>query len=123
MTPCFAYLRVSTVRQGEGVSLQEQRAAIEHCAEQRGLLITDWFEEKETAARTGRPVFNHMISRLRKGHAQGLVVHKLDRSARNLRDWAVVSELMDSDIAFHIATEPIDFTTRGGEQPHLSGPT
>lgn len=114
MTPCFGYLRVSTVRQGEGVSLQEQRAAIEKCAEQRNLLISEWFEEKETAAKTGRPVFNHMIKRLHAGHAKGLVVHKLDRSARNLRDWAVVSELMDTSVEFHIATEPLDFATRGG---------
>jgi DNA invertase Pin-like site-specific DNA recombinase len=114
MTSCFGYLRVSTVRQGEGVSLQEQRTAIELCAEQRGLIISEWFEEKETASKAGRPIFNHMIKRLRGGHAEGLVVHKLDRSARNLHDWAVVSELMDANIVFHIASEPIDFTTRGG---------
>lgn len=114
MISCFGYLRVSTVRQGEGVSLQEQKAAIEECAERRNLLITEWFEEKETAAKTGRPVFNHMIKRLRQGHAAGLIVHKLDRSARNLRDWTAVSELMDNDVEFHIATEPIVFATRGG---------
>lgn len=114
MISCFGYLRVSTVRQGEGVSLQEQRSAIEACAKKRGLHISEWFEEKETASKAGRPIFNHMIKRLRGGHAQGLVVHKLDRSARNLRDWAVVSELMDANIVFHIASEPIDFTTRGG---------
>lgn len=114
MTSCFGYLRVSTVRQGEGVSLQEQRSAIEECALKRGLLISEWFEEKETASKAGRPVFNQMIKRLRRGHAEGLVVHKLDRSARNLHDWAIVSELMDANIVFHIATEPIDFTTRGG---------
>lgn len=114
MISCFGYLRVSTVRQGEGVSLQEQRTAIEECAVKRGLCISEWFEEKETASKAGRPVFNHMIKRLRSGHAEGLVVHKLDRSARNLHDWAIVSALMDTNIVFHIATEPIDFTTRGG---------
>lgn len=114
MISCFAYLRVSTVRQGEGVSLQEQRAGIEECAEKRGLIISEWLEEKETASKAGRPVFNQMVKRLRHGHAAGLVVHKLDRSARNLHDWAIVSELMDTNIVFHIATEPIDFTTRGG---------
>lgn len=114
MISCFGYLRVSTVRQGEGVSLQEQRSAIEDCAKKRGLIVSEWFEEKETASKAGRPVFNQMIKRLRHGHAEGLVVHKLDRSARNLHDWAIVSALMDVNIVFHIATEPIDFTTRGG---------
>ncbi len=114
MKPCFGYIRVSTLRQGEGVSLEAQKDAIAECAIKRGLTITEWFEEKETAAKIGRPIFNHMIARLRRQHAIGLVVHKLDRSARNLQDWATVSQLMDEDIEFHIATEPIDFSTRGG---------
>jgi DNA invertase Pin-like site-specific DNA recombinase len=114
MISCFGYIRVSTQRQGEGVSLEAQKSAIEQCAQQRGLLITEWFQELETASKAGRPVFNNMTGRLKRGHAEGLVVHKLDRSARNLRDWNTVSELMDHGIAFHIATEPIDFSTRGG---------
>ncbi len=114
MISCFGYIRVSTQRQGEGVSLEAQRTAIEHCAQQRGLIITEWFEELETASKSGRPIFNNMIGRLKRHHAEGLVVHKLDRSARNLRDWSTVSELIDHGIEFHIATEPIDFSTRGG---------
>jgi site-specific DNA recombinase len=114
MISCFGYIRVSTQRQGEGVSLEAQRTAIEQCAQQRGLLVTEWFEELETASKAGRPIFNNMIGRLKRHHAEALVVHKLDRSARNLRDWNTVSELMDHGIAFHIATEPIDFSTRGG---------
>lgn len=114
MISCFGYIRVSTQRQGEGVSLEAQKLAIEQCAQQRGLIVTEWFQELETASKAGRPIFNNMTSRLKRGHAEGLVVHKLDRSARNLRDWNTVSELMDHGIAFHIATEPIDFSTRGG---------
>lgn len=114
MKPCFGYIRVSTVRQGEGVSLQEQKDAILACAAIRNLQIIEWFEELETAAKSGRPIFNKMISRLRKGHAQGFVVHKIDRSARNLKDWALVSELPDEGIDVHIATETLDFNTRGG---------
>jgi DNA invertase Pin-like site-specific DNA recombinase len=114
MISCFGYIRVSTQRQGEGVSLEAQRTAIEQCAQQRGLVVTEWFEELETASKAGRPVFNNMVGRLKRHHAEGLVVHKLDRSARNLRDWNTVSELMDLGITFHIATEPIDFSTRGG---------
>lgn len=114
MKPCFGYIRVSTLRQGEGVSLQEQKDAIIACAALRNLQIIEWFEELETAAKSGRPIFNRMIARLRKGHAQGFVVHKIDRSARNLKDWALVSELPDEGIDVHIATESLDFNTRGG---------
>ena len=114
MTPVFGYIRVSTAKQGEGVSLVEQKDAIARYAEQRGLTVTQWFEEKETAAKRGRPVFGAMLKKLRRDKAAGLVVHKIDRSARNLRDWADLAELMDTGIPVHFAHESLDLSTRGG---------
>lgn len=114
MKRCFGYVRVSTVKQGEGVSLEEQRDAISRYAEKHDLAITQWFEEKQTAAKSGRPVFNQMIKLLRAGKAQGLITHKVDRSARNLRDWALISELPDQGIDLYVATENLDFRSRGG---------
>jgi DNA invertase Pin-like site-specific DNA recombinase len=61
----FAYVRVSTVRQGEhGVSLQEQRDAIEQYAARNSLATAQWFEERETAAKRGRPRFSQMLQLL-----------------------------------------------------------
>ena len=114
MKQCFGYVRVSTVKQGDGVSLEAQKDAILEYANRRGLTISRWFEEKETAAKEGRPVFNQMVARLRRGDAVGLITHKIDRSARNYHDWAVISDLADSGIEFHIATESFDFNTYGG---------
>jgi DNA invertase Pin-like site-specific DNA recombinase len=55
MKTYVGYIRVSTARQGErGVSLQEQRGAIEQYAERNKLEISQWFEERETAAKRGR---------------------------------------------------------------------
>jgi len=111
----FAYARVSTQKQGErGVSLQEQREAIKRYAERTGLVICEWFEERETAAKRGRPVFATMMSRLRKGVARGVIIHKIDRSARNLRDWADLGELIDRGIQVHFANESLDLHSRGG---------
>jgi len=53
----FGYARASTPKQGFGVSLLTQREAIEQFAAKRGFFIIGWFEEKETAARRGRPLF------------------------------------------------------------------
>jgi site-specific DNA recombinase len=114
MKQCFGYVRVSTVKQGDGVSLEAQKDAILEYASRRGLAICQWFEEKETAAKEGRPVFNQMVAKLRRGDAAGLVTHKIDRSARNYHDWAVISDLADGGIDFHIATESFDFNTYGG---------
>ena len=58
----FGYIRVSTAKQGEhGVSLQEQKDAILRYAQQHGYEIADWFEERVTAAKRGRPVFTKML--------------------------------------------------------------
>ena len=54
----FAYIRVSTVKQGEhGCSLDEQRSSIEAYAVRHSLRISEWFEETETAAKQGRREF------------------------------------------------------------------
>ena len=50
MKTCFGYVRVSTAKQGEGVSLEAQKEAIEAFATRKDIIISKWFEEKETAA-------------------------------------------------------------------------
>src|ERR1700674_2820956 len=95
----FAYARVSTPRQGErGVSLQEQRTAIERYATVHGFAITRWFEERESASHTGRPAFTEMLKLLRLGKMQGVIIHKIDRGVRNLQDWADVGKLADAGV-------------------------
>ena len=115
MSECYAYIRVSTAKQGEkGVSLQEQRASIERYAEQNRLAIIEWFEERETAAKRGRRQFGRMLSLLKRRKAAGVIIHKIDRSARNLKDWADLGELIDQGIAVHFANESLDLASRGG---------
>ncbi|QXT41028.1 recombinase family protein [Gymnodinialimonas ceratoperidinii] len=105
---------MSTQKQGEGVSLEAQKDAIRAFASQHNLTVTQWFEEKETAAKSGRPVFNQMLKQLKQGKAEGLVMHKIDRSARNLRDWALISELPKYGVKPYFAADGMDFETRGG---------
>jgi site-specific DNA recombinase len=111
----FAYIRVSTTRQGEhGVSLQQQRESIEHLAARSGMEISEWMEEQETAAKQGRPVFTTMLRRLRNNEAVGVLIHKIDRSARNLKDWAELGQLIDQGIEVHFSNESVDLKSRGG---------
>jgi len=111
----FSYVRVSTQRQGiQGTSLTEQFAAIQHYAQRFNLQIVKQYEERETAAKQGRPVFLEMLKALRKGKASGLIIHKIDRSARNLKDWADLASLIDSGIEVHFANESLDLNSRGG---------
>src|SRR5437667_7859755 len=114
MKKFFGYIRVSTPKQGQGVSLQEQRDAIVRFAERNSFEIATWFEEKETAAKRGRTVFNRMLKLLQAGRAGGVICHKIDRSARNLKDWADLGELIDGGMNVHFANESLDLTSRGG---------
>lgn len=103
------------MRQGErGVSLPEQRDAILRYATRQELQINKWFEEQQTAAKRGRPIWSQMLKLLRLGNARGVVIHKIDRSARNLKDWADLGELIDQGIEVHFANESLDLLSRGG---------
>ncbi len=111
----YGYIRVSTTRQGEhGVSLEHQRDAIARYADKNNLQITKWFEEQETAAKRGRPLFGQMLKALRVGKASGVIIHKIDRSARNLKDWADLGELIDAGLEVHYANGSLDLHSRGG---------
>jgi site-specific DNA recombinase len=110
----LGYIRVSTVKQGErGVSLQEQREAIARYAERNRLSLAERFEERETAAKQGRPIFSKMLKQLRRGKACGVIIHKIDRSARNLKDWADLGQLIDEGIDVRFSQESLDLNTRG----------
>ena len=43
-----------------------------------------------------------------------VIIHKIDRSARNLKDWADLGELIDAGVEVHFANEGLDLTSRGG---------
>jgi site-specific DNA recombinase len=83
-------------------------------AERHGLEIVRWFEERESASKKGRPAFNQMLRLLRLGNARGVVIHKIDRSARNLEDWNDIGRLVDAGVEVHFATESIDLKTTAG---------
>lgn len=114
MKNCVGYVRVSTAKQGEGVSLEAQRDAILAFSKRNGIVIVKWFEEKETAAKRGRPVFGAMLRELRQRRADGVVLHKVDRGARNAFDWARIGQLSDAGIDVFFAAESLDFRSRGG---------
>lgn len=114
MTTCFGYVRVSTQKQGDGASLAAQKDAITGFASQNGLTVTEWFEELETASKRGRPFFDAMVARLRKHEAQGVIVHRWDRTARNYSDWGTISDLADAGVKVFCAGDNIDFGSRSG---------
>jgi site-specific DNA recombinase len=115
MKNVFAYIRVSTQKQGsEGASLPEQKDSITNYCKRNNLCVIKWYEETETAAKRGRKQFSEMMRLVKKGKAQALVFHKIDRSTRNLFEWAEVSSLPEIGIDVHYSHEPVDLTTTHG---------
>lgn len=115
MADYIGYIRVSTVKQGtQGVSLQEQKEAILRYANRHALTISLWLEELETAGKCGRSVFSQAVKLLRNRRYRGMILHKLDRGARNLKDWVLIGELSDLGADIHFAHESLDLNSRSG---------
>jgi len=117
MKKIYGYVRVSTQKQGEGVSLIEQKSAIEEFAKKNDLQMIHWFEEKVTAAKEGRPVFNEMMKLLTKGKADGVCFHKIDRSSRNYGDWNRINILADAGVDFYSVSDGINLSDEASRLP------
>ena len=83
-----AYLRVSTDRQAEeGLGLEVQEAAIRSWAEAQGHELLSIYKDEGISGSNGietRIGLADAIDSIREGHAEGLVVYRLDRLARDL---------------------------------------
>jgi len=87
-TRTVAYLRVSTDKQADrGISLEAQRAKVEGYAALFDLeLVAVEVDAGESAKSLDRPALQRALSMLRSGKADALLVVKLDRLTRSVRD-------------------------------------
>ncbi len=94
MTPAIAYLRVSTDKQADhGVSLEAQREKLVAYATLYDLELVAIEVDAGVSAKTlERPALQSALRRLEKGEAKVLVVMKLDRLTRSVRDLGVLVE-------------------------------
>ena len=115
------YLRVSSSQQAdkdydaEGYSLPVQRAACERKAESLGAVVDEEFVERGESAKTAnRPALKRMLARLGAGDIQYIIVHKVDRLARNRADdVAIVMAIRQSGATLVSVSENIDETPSG----------
>ncbi|GEM_PF-673153 len=91
----FRYMRVSTDQQAEhGYSLEAQDQVLRDYAAGHQLEIAASFVESESAFTSGkRPEFARMCAALRvRSDVNAVLVYKLDRLARNMTDFALLTE-------------------------------
>lgn len=90
----IGYVRVSTVEQGDsGAGLEAQREAILVEIERRGWELVRIAEDVASGkALIGRRGLREVLDELDAGKAEALVVAKVDRLSRSLRDFADILE-------------------------------
>ncbi len=117
------YLRVSTERQArkgggtEGFSIPAQREACHRKAKALGVtIINEYLDAGESARSADRPSLKQMLADLATptGAAEFVIVHKLDRLARNRGDDVAINmAIRDAGAALVSCTENIDDTPSG----------
>lgn len=92
----LAYVRVSTDEQADsGAGLAAQRTAIEAATLLRGWRLLDTYEDAGISGATApdeRPALAAALQRLADREAQGLIVAKVDRLSRSMRDFTEIME-------------------------------
>ncbi|HEV7495002.1 recombinase family protein [Baekduia sp.] len=115
------YVRVSSTGQlgrdgdDDGYSIPAQVKACQRIAEDRGLRVAKVYVERAESARSdNRPVLQQMMVELSVLRVEALIVHKVDRLARNrLDDAQLYQRLVAMNTALISATENIDATPAG----------
>jgi DNA invertase Pin-like site-specific DNA recombinase len=116
-TAVAGYIRVSTEQQaGDGVSLDAQRTKLQAYALAMDLELVAVFEDAGLSAKAlARPGLQGALAMLEQGKASGLVVVKLDRLTRSVRD---LGELVDRYFASRFSllslSDSIDTRTASG---------
>jgi DNA invertase Pin-like site-specific DNA recombinase len=116
MTKTVAYLRVSTDKQADkGVSLDAQRAKVLAYAELYDLELVDVIVDAGESAKTlARPGLQTALGMLRDGKADALLVVKLDRLTRSVRDLGELVETHFRSAALLSVSEQIDTRSAAG---------
>jgi DNA invertase Pin-like site-specific DNA recombinase len=111
-----AYFRVSTDKQADdGNSLLAQRAKVVAYAELYDLEIVDYLTDTASASSLERPGLQSALLMLETGQADGLLVAKLDRLTRSVRDLCdLVDEYFRDECSLLSVGENIDTRSASG---------
>jgi DNA invertase Pin-like site-specific DNA recombinase len=113
----IGYCRVSTDKQADhGVSIEAQKAKIEAYCSLYGLELVDMIVDAGFSAKnTNRPGLQRTLEALKRKEADGMIVHKLDRLTRSVRDLAnMVDRYFTRGASLISVSEQIDTSTAAG---------
>ena len=112
------YLRVSSKKQAEsGLSVEAQIIDIKNYCAYKGLNLCAIYGDKRTAKNVDkRPGLLAVKYMMMAGKVQHVVVWKIDRGFRNMKDAVIFNEFVQSrGLSLHSAKEGFDLDTNAGE--------
>lgn len=112
------YIRVSTMDQVEGYSLDNQRERLTaFCKAQGWEDVTVYMDDGESGTNMDRPGLKRLIRHVEEKKINGVVVLKLDRLSRKQKDVLyLLEEVFEKHgVIFKSATEPFDTSTPLGK--------
>lgn len=111
----FAYLRVSTLKQKEAGTIENQRIKINDFLKiNNDFQIIDWFADEGVSAFKERPQFKAMMEKI--DEVDGIIITKLDRIARSSKHLAgIIDTLNEKDKQFVVISPNIDTSTPVGK--------
>lgn len=117
MQVAVGYVRVSTERQADqGVSLDAQDAKVRAMATVQGVTLVDVIVDGgESAKSLNRPGLQRLLALVNGGKVQTVIVAKLDRLTRSVKDLCGLLELLEKKkVALISVAESLDTSSAAG---------
>lgn len=109
-----AYTRYSSDNQNEDSIEAQLREIKKYCKDNAVTLVHEYIDEEKSGKYDDRPGFQQMISDAKKGAFEAIILHKIDRFARNKYDSAIYkSQLKRLGIKLIYAAQPISDSPEG----------
>jgi len=90
MIRAYIYARVSKDAQDNAMQLHDLR----NYANRNGWTVTEWTEKESSVKR--RPVFQSMLEEASRGKCDVILVWRLDRFARSMKDFVLITQQLDA---------------------------
>jgi DNA invertase Pin-like site-specific DNA recombinase len=113
MSRVAVYLRVSTLDQEKGIQSQEK--ALADYLEGHGIADVKWYRDRLSGSTTKRPAFEELQRDIFNGKVKMVVVWKLDRLSRSLRDGInILTDWLERDVRIVAVSQQLDFSGTTG---------
>lgn len=91
------------------ISIDSQVQELERLAANKGIVIIETLREAKSAKEPGRPIFEAMLTMLRRGKADGIICWKINRLTRNPADGGNLQWMLQKGVIKHILTYERDY--------------